>query len=140
MIIQPDENDIKQSSTKCSEASHNIAYKNLQGIAIGYQFGAYTLIGRELTVIDNRVGYTLSPGVQAGIPATLIKGQSYNIKIFGESPISDCPQNGAGGFCFQFEKGGYLLAEMYEGVKSEHPIMPVEQPYHGWHSESAFNG
>jgi len=35
MIIMPDWNDENQKAEKCSEASHNFAYKSIQGIVLG---------------------------------------------------------------------------------------------------------
>ena len=138
MIIIPDSNDATGQS-ECAEASHNIAYKTLQGIAVGIQSGPTKMVARNMTAIDCRVGFVNAP-VFRGNPSTKVLGESYNIKLFGETPLPDCPQNGNGGYCFKFEKAGYLLGSIYEKSKSVHPNMPVETPYHGWHGEASFNG
>ena len=31
-------------------------------------------------------------------------------KIYGESPIPDCPQNGGGGYCIKLAKCGFMAA------------------------------
>jgi len=42
-------------------------------------------------------------------------------KIYGESPIPDCPQNGQGGYCNKFTKCGLMAASALTGAKPIHP-------------------
>jgi len=43
-----------------------------------------------------------------------------DIKIYGEYGSPDCPQAGAGGFCWKFDKFGYLSASGTQGGKDHH--------------------
>jgi len=60
-LIIPDWSDSNQKAESCSEASHNFAYKTIQGIAIGMTAGYDTIIGREMTVVDCKYGYIATP-------------------------------------------------------------------------------
>lgn len=90
MIIRPDYNDAKQMAESCSEASNNFAYKNLQGIAVGYSSEVRKSVTRDLVVIDNRVGFAHALGARGNSIQTLVN-ENHNIKIYGEIEIPDCP-------------------------------------------------
>ena len=121
MIIIPDWNDKEQKTGNCAEASHNFAYKSMQGIVVGMKKGYDTIVGRQLTVADCKYGYIAAPSGydqkkkdknwRKHIP---LKAKSIQIKAFGKTPIPACPQNGAGGKCFNIVKRGITIPTIYE--------------------------
>jgi len=59
-------------------------------------------------------------------------------KIWGTSPLPDCPSNG--GFCSNPRRAGFTINTMIEGSKPMHPIPPKQIPYDKPKSDAAWNG
>jgi len=53
-----------------------------------------------MTSIDNILGLTVAAG-HALTEYNNNTAQLHDSRIYGESPMPDCPQNGEGGYCFK---------------------------------------
>jgi hypothetical protein len=82
-----------------------------------------------MTGIDNGLGLGIGNIAGVGNMDPVIM-KMRNSKVYGESPASDCPQNGKGGYCDRGEKCGIMSAIAITGAKPIHPTMPSPKPYH----------
>ena len=53
-----------------------------------------------MTSIDNILGLTVAAG-HALTEYNNNTAQLHDSRMYGESPLPDCPQNGKGGYCFK---------------------------------------
>lgn len=95
----------------CYEGSHFAAYKNAREGVTGY-FSASQMIYSDMVMIDNAMGIAANLGGGKTI-------RLQRLKIYGESPIPDCPDNG--GYCFKISKYGVLSSNVGGGAKDLFP-------------------
>lgn len=61
--------------------------------------------------------------------------QLHSSRIYGESPMPDCPQNGLGGYCFKdLVKCGLTSSYSQWTGMTFHPVIPSGKPMHKSHS------
>ena len=89
-----------------------------------------------MTMIDNHLGFGASIG---GINEYKdIKIELNDNKVYGESEISDCPEDGS--FCKMFNKFGLMMSGPTFGVKELHTNMEVPLPTHKIKSLAQWGG
>jgi len=84
-----------------------------------------------MTGIDNAMG--LSVGAAHGEATEYNNNtmQLHDSKIYGESPMPDCPQNGEGGYCFKdLVKCGFMSSFSQWKARKFHPKTPSGKPMH----------
>lgn len=87
-IVIPNEWDEDQKGPNgCSEASHITAYRNQQGVAVGFTLGPKRIIVRDVSVVDNVLGFVAAPAWNDknngpnSKPVNDVRGEYYNIVI-----------------------------------------------------------
>lgn len=104
------------SQAKCFEFSHFKAYKTYYTPAFTYDDKDHIIMSK-MTFIDNRVGFSAhrSGGEYSD---SLIEFKE--IKVYGESPLPDCPQDRQGGFCHKYHKSAIMAAACTTAGKPLH--------------------
>ena len=92
--------------TTCYEASSFIAYKCWLNGAFSFDMG-YTVIFRNMTMIDNKFGLGISMGNATDEATYSILNDNY---IYGESEIPDCPNNKTNDYCEITDKAAVFPA------------------------------
>ena len=74
-----------------------------------------------MTMVDNREGFGANiKNKDNEFDMETVDMTFRSIKIYGEGPLSDCPQNGGGGFCHQIDKYGFLSSSGTWNGKDHH--------------------
>lgn len=100
--------------------------------------GPTKAIFSKMIMIDNKFGFGVSMSAGPLGEYFDMKAEMNNNKIFGESPIPDCPPKG--GYCYRGSKCG-LMASIFIRVKK--PLLPAAmspKPYHKSKSYGAWGG
>ena len=92
-----------------------------------------------MTGIDNALGLSVGGSHGAGTEYLNTTVELHDSKIFGESPLPDCPQDGEGGYCFKdLAKCGIQSSFAQEKARTFHPTAPSAKPMHTTNSFSAW--
>lgn len=79
-----------------------------------------------MNMIDNRQGFGTSLSVSTGKEYGDISIELNDNKIYGESPIPDCPEDGS--YCLEYDKYGFVLVGAAHAGKPLHITMPPGLP------------
>jgi hypothetical protein len=94
-----------------------------------------------MTSIDNMRGIGLGMCQKEGKRGHLNSSMEMrDSKIYGESPAPDCPQNGAGGYCFKQPKCGIWSASSIIKNKEIYPTAASKKPYSKYKSHANWGG
>lgn len=63
--------------------------------------GPQHVIFKNMTGIDNALGLSVGSAHGESTENNNNTMQLHDSRIYGESPLPDCPQNGEGGYCFK---------------------------------------
>lgn len=92
-----------------------------------------------MTSIDNGLGF--GPQAASGsLDHHIITFEINDNKIYGESGIPDCPQNGKGGYCIKINKQGLFPPMVNTAGKPNHPTSPSANPYHKVKGDTGWGG
>jgi len=88
-----------------------------------------------MTGIDNALGLHVGGSHDEDTEYLNTTSELHDSKIYGESPMPDCPQNGDGGYCFKdLPKCGFLSFFAANSPRTFHPRAPSAKPMHTTHS------
>jgi len=96
------------SQTDCVEWDGFMAYKCYYQGAFAYP-KSKTVVMSNMIMVDNKEGF--GANIVNGNDEYDFETTHITIKdsiAYGESPLPDCPQNGNGGYCYRFDKYGFL--------------------------------
>lgn len=97
--------------------------------------GPTHVIFRNMTGIDNALGLSVGSGHREDTEYNNNTMQLHDSKIYGESPMPDCPQEGKGGYCFDsLPKCGFMSSFSQWNGREMHPIIKSGKPMHTAHS------
>jgi hypothetical protein len=84
-----------------------------------------------MTGIDNALGISVGGSFGPDIEYENTTMELHDSKIYGESPIPDCPQDGEGGYCFKdLPKCGLQSSFAQHAPRVFHPRTPSGKPMH----------
>jgi len=93
-----------------------------------------------MTGIDNALGLSVGGSHGAATEYKNTTVELHDSKIYGESPMPDCPQDGEGGYCFKdLPKCGLQASFSQTKPRTFHPINPSGKPMHTTNSGAAWS-
>lgn len=119
----------------CFEGNGVITYKNTKVGVIFQDKAPLNVVFRNMTGIDNALGLSVGAGHNEETEYNDNTCELHDSKIYGESPIPDCPQDGEGGYCFKdLPKCGFHSSFSQWNSRKIHPRIKSGKPMHTSHS------
>lgn len=103
----------RSSHSTCWEASYFTAYKCIEQGIYSYYKNKKVIISNTI-MIDNINGFGAA---MSGVDYSDLLIELNDNKIYGESEIPDCPQDGEGGYCKKLDKFGLMISSFTFNMK-----------------------
>jgi hypothetical protein len=92
-----------------------------------------------MTMVDNQYGFGMNI-VPSGSEYDEHIMQIDDNFIHGESLSPDCPENGNGGYCYKFDKKGYMIGGGIRAGKGNHITSASKRPHHKIKGDATWGG